>query len=190
MDKETLRTKIKAHIAALDIDYIAESELAIAQSIKSLPEFVLAPRVFTYISVGREVDTRKIIEHCLANKKTVALPFCYENGIMRFSILDRPVKDLPCGLYGIPSPPASFEELFPQKGDIIIVPALCYSEEGYRLGRGGGYYDRYLSTFQVFSVGLCREKQLVIEMPTDDFDMRVECLITEKRIARPFRPRK
>lgn len=186
MDKETLRTEIKAHIASLDIAYIAEGNQAIAHNIMSLPEFISAPRIFTYLSIGREVDTKIIIEHCLAIGKTVALPFNYENGTMSFALLDCPVEELPCGMYGIPVPPTSSQELFPKNDDIIIVPALCYDKRGYRLGRGGGYYDRYLSTFQVFSVGLCREKQLVSDLPTDDFDMRVNCLVTEKRIARPL----
>ncbi len=186
MDKKALRAEIKARIATLGSDYIAESDHAIAQSIISLPEFISAPRVFTYLSIGREVDTKKIIEHCLTIGKTVALPFCHEKGAMSFFQLDRPVNELPWGQYDIPVPSTSSEELFPEKGDIIIVPALCYDENGYRLGRGGGYYDRYLSTFRVFSVGLCREKQLVSDMPTDSFDMCVKCLVTEERIARPL----
>ena len=190
MDKKTFRKEIKARIAALDSTYIAESDNAIAQNIISLPEFISAPRVFTYLSMDREADTRNIIEHCLALGKTVALPCDCENGAMSFARLDRPVAELPLGSYGIPTPPDASERLTPENGDIILVPALCYDESCYRLGHGGGYYDRYLSAFPVFSIGLCREKLLVAAVPTDEFDKRVDVLVTEKRIARPNWPRK
>lgn len=186
MDKKTFRTEIKARIAALDCEYIAESDKAIAQNIISLPEFISAPRVFTYLSMDREADTRSIIEHCWALGKIVALPCDCENGAMSFALLDRPVAELPLGSYGIPTPPDTSERLSPEKGDIILVPALCYDERCYRLGHGGGYYDRYLSAFRVFSIGLCREALLVGTVPTDEFDMPVDCLVTEKRIARPL----
>jgi len=190
LDKKTLRTEIKARIAAIDSDYITESDHAIAQNIVSLPEFVSASRVFTYLSIGREVDTREIIEHCLKIGKTLALPFNYENGAMSFACLDCPVDELRLGMFGIPTPSEASDKLIPEKGDIILVPALCYDEDFYRLGRGGGYYDRYLSTFRIFSVGLCREKQLLASVPTDEFDMRVDCIVTEKGTRGQYRPRK
>lgn len=186
MDKKTLRKEIKARITALDSAYIAESDKAIAQNIISLPEFIAAPRVFTYLSMDREADTRSIIEHCMALGKPVALPCDCKNGEMSFALLDCPVEQFPLGSYGIPTPPDSSERLSPENGDLVLVPALCYDEHGYRLGHGGGYYDRYLSAFRVFSVGLCREALLVGTVPTDEFDMRVDCLVTEKRIARPL----
>lgn len=170
--------------------YITESDHAIAQNIISMPEFLSAPRVFTYISIGREVDTREIIEHCLKIGKTLALPFNFENGVMSFSLLDRPVDELQLGIFGIPVPAETSAKLIPEKGDIILVPALCYDENFYRLGHGGGYYDRYLSTFRAFSVGLCREKQLLPCVPTDEFDMRVDCIVTEKGMRGQNRPRK
>ena len=185
MDKKTLRKELESRIAAFDMAYIAESNKAITQKIISLPELIVAPRVFAYFSIDREVDTKIIIEHCMAGGKTVALPICYGSGIMSFARLDRPLDELPLGMYGIPTPADGSESLIPEKGDIILVPALCYDESRYRLGHGGGYYDRYLSSCPAFSVGLCREELIVGSVPTDEFDMRVDCLVTEKRIARP-----
>ena len=186
MDKKTFRTDIKARIAAFDSAYIVESDTAIAQNIISLREFIAAPRVFTYLSINREADTRRIIEHSLLVGKTVALPYRCKSGIMSFALLDRPINELSLGTYGIPAPPEGAETLIPDKGDIILVPALCYDESFYRLGHGGGYYDRFLSVCQAFSVGLCRERLLVSAVPKDNFDMRVDAVVTEKRIARPL----
>ncbi|NCB74677.1 MAG: 5-formyltetrahydrofolate cyclo-ligase [Clostridia bacterium] len=185
LDKKTFRAEISARIAALDSDYIAESDRAILERLLELPEFINAPRVFTYLSVGREVDTVGLIEHCRRLGKTLALPISRENGAMSFALLEGALSELPVGRYGIPSPREGSNELIPENGDIIIVPALSCDVEGYRLGHGGGYYDRYLAACKAFSVGLCRETLMSVRLPRDEFDIRLNCLVTEKRIARP-----
>ena len=186
MDKETFRKEIKARIAAFDREYITESDRAIFKNITALPEFVMASRVFTYLSIGREPDTRQLILLCRKLGKTVALPFDFQpDGFMSFAKLDRPVQELAAGIYGIPAPPADAERLEPVKGDILIVPALCCDEKAYRLGRGGGYYDRFLAGHPVFSAGLCRETLFVGSVPRNVYDKRVSCVVTDKRIARP-----
>ena len=74
----------------------------------------------------------------------------------------------------------------PESGDMIIVPALCFDRQGYRLGQGGGYYDRWLELHpELFSVGLCRERFLQERVPREAHDMRVRCVATEKEAARP-----
>ncbi len=185
MDKKTFRAEISARIAALDSDYIVKSDRGILEKLLSLPEFIGAPRVFTYLSVGREVDTRSFIEHCRRLGKTLALPISRENGDMSFALLDCSLSELPVGRYGIPSPREASSELIPEASDIIVVPALCCDEDAYRLGHGGGYYDRYLAYCKAFSVGLCREELMTAKVPRDEFDIRLNCLVTEKRIARP-----
>ncbi len=186
MDKKTFRAEIKARIAALNNSYIIKSDHAIFKNLISLPEFVSATRVFTYLSIEREPDTRALIDYCLKLGKTVALPCdCGKDGKMSFALLNSPIGTLSAGVYGIPVPPETAERLDPQASDIIIVPALCYDEKGYRLGHGGGYYDRYLSKHPILSIGLCREALVVDSVPRDSYDKRADIIITDKRIARP-----
>ncbi len=185
MDKEKFRLEIKSQISKLDNEYIYESNLGIFQNISSLPEFISSSRIFLYYSIGREVDTTAIISHCFETGKLVALPTDCDNGKMNFARLDSLISELPRGKFDIPVPSYAAERLIPAFGDIIIVPALSYDESFYRIGRGGGYYDRFLSDCSAFSVGLCREKLVVPSVPRDSLDIPVSCLITEKRIARP-----
>ena len=65
--------------------------------------------------------------------------------------------------------------------DLALVPAVCYDRRGFRLGFGGGYYDRWLSGFSGFTVGLCRDCVLQDRVPTEDHDCRVDLLLTETR---------
>ncbi len=186
MDKKIFRTETRARIAALEDSYIIQSDSAIFKNLISLPEFISASRVFTYISTEREPDTRALIEYCGKLGKDIALPCdCGKDGTMSFALLDCTIEELSTGAYSIPEPPKTAKRLEPSTDDVIIVPALCFDEEGYRIGHGGGYYDRYLSAHEVFSVGLCREALLVGSVPRDGYDRRTDIIITEKRIARP-----
>ncbi|MEG0876653.1 MAG: 5-formyltetrahydrofolate cyclo-ligase [Oscillospiraceae bacterium] len=184
-EKIRLRDEIKSRIRALSPEYLAESDLAIFQSLLSLPEFISAPRVFAYFSIGHEVDTRRLIQYCEKIGKPLALPVDLTELSMSFALIDCPLENLPRGLFNIPEPRAGALRASPNADDIILVPALCYDSRGYRLGRGGGYYDRFLASCPAFSLGLCREALLVPKVPTEDFDLSVNCLISDKRIARP-----
>lgn len=186
MDKETLRIETKAKIAGFDRVYIEESDCGILRNLISLPEFIAAPRIFSYISIGREADTINFIEYCLKLGKQVALPTDFIDCNMNFALLDCSLSELELGKYGIPAPNPNAERLIPNANDIIVVPALCYDNNFYRLGRGGGYFDKYLSNCRAFSVGICREKLVIPEVPRDIFDISVNCLVTEERIARPI----
>ncbi|MDR1131467.1 MAG: 5-formyltetrahydrofolate cyclo-ligase [Oscillospiraceae bacterium] len=185
MDKAELRKIVKARAAALDGGYIAESDAGILRNLVSLPEFIAARRVFTYISTGNEPDTRALIALCARSGKTVAVPAAHPGGKMAFAPLDRPPEALEAGAFGIPAPPSGLRALSPKADDLMLVPALCFDETAFRLGRGGGYYDRYLAASPVFSVGLCRERLVIQAVPRDAWDRPVACLVTEKRIARP-----
>ena len=66
--------------------------------------------------------------------------------------------------------------------DLLVVPGLGFCESGKRLGRGGGFYDRYLSSFNGTTVGICYEGQLLEAVPVEPHDCSVGCIITEKRI--------
>ncbi|MEA4895054.1 MAG: 5-formyltetrahydrofolate cyclo-ligase, partial [Oscillospiraceae bacterium] len=130
--------------------------------------------------------TRAFVGYCIQMDKPVALPCdCEKDGSMSFALLDRPISELEDGVYGIPVPPSTAKRIQPRDGDIIIVPALCYDKDGFRLGHGGGYYDRYLFTHRIVSVGLCREAMIVDSVPREEHDIGTDIIITEKRIARP-----
>ena len=66
--------------------------------------------------------------------------------------------------------------------DIIIVPGLAFDESGNRLGRGGGFYDAYLRNFSGRKVGICKQLQLVDELPVEDHDVKVDFVVTDQRI--------
>ena len=181
--KKAARRALRAQIAALDEKELEKSDEAIYNNLSVLPELQASRQVFLYLSVRREVDTRRLIRSLLSQGKTVALPVSLPDGQMFFA------QYLPGSLtegsvVPIPEPDSEAPRLEPQAGDLILVPALTFDLDGYRLGQGGGYYDRFLSAHELFSVGLARDSLLLPEVPREAHDCAVRCLVTESRCLR------
>lgn len=66
--------------------------------------------------------------------------------------------------------------------DFVLVPGLAFDQAGYRLGRGGGFYDRWLADFEGKKIGLCFEEQLLQQLPHESHDIKVDQVITDKQI--------
>lgn len=186
MDKSLFRAGVRLRLSALSDTYISESDSGILKNLLTLPEFLSAKRVFAYYSVDREADTRALITRALSLGLPLALPRTEPKRQMSFALISS-LDELVTGPLGIPEPPGALPAIAPASGDVIIVPALCYDLRGYRLGHGGGYYDRFLSSCPAFTAGLCREALLCEAVPTQPHDIPVAALITENKIARPLR---
>ena len=181
--KKNLREQVHNDIASLPHDYIIESDKGIHANVLALSEFILARKTMIYHSVGREPDTLRTIDSAYALGKSVALPRCYKGGVMEA----REIKGLEAlvpGMLGIPAPPDSAALIKPEEFELIFVPGLMFDESGYRLGYGGGYYDRYLSETSAFTVGLARDRLVTDKLPREPHDISVKCLVTESRIVR------
>lgn len=140
----------------------------IAQSVVDTAWWQSAQTVFTYLSFGSEVDTRRLIRETWDAQKTVALPWCVPHtrdlrwfavdsfdGLVRSELgIEEPVPD-----------PAHEVDVKGDASSLALVPALTFDRAGYRLGYGGGFYDGLLAGFRGVSIGLCRDGFLI-----DDLD--------------------
>lgn len=180
--KKEVRREIRKRIAALDEKELAKSDKAIYNNVSALPEIGNAETVFLYFSVGHEVDTRKLIASLVKAGKRVALPVSLPDGVMYFAEYRAEMQD--GSVVPIPEPDADAVRLEPQDGDLILVPGLSFDREGFRLGQGGGYYDRFLEKRRLYSVGLARDCLVMERVPREEHDQRVRCLVTETVILR------
>lgn len=179
-EKAALRKEILEQSDALAIDYLVKSDCGIFDIITNLPEFESARTIFSYYSIGREPDTIKIMEYALKTGKTVTLPVCFKGGIMEARAVES-LDELSESWYHLLEPLSSTRVFAPSELDFIIVPALAFDLEGYRLGRGGGYYDRFLIKTEAFTAGITRECFIREALPREEHDMPVRCVVTEKR---------
>lgn len=181
--KKELRGKLMRQEAELPADYVALSNEGIVRNIEALPEYKAAERILFFYSIWNEPDTHGMIERALKAGKTVTLPQSLPQGIMVARQI-RSLDELVPAAYNIPSPTEDMPEIPPEEIDFIVVPSIAYDRRGYRLGHGGGYYDRYMKRTDAFRCGIARERMLIDEAPTDEYDMAVHCLVTENEVMR------
>lgn len=178
--KKALREAVTREIDGLPAEYIASSDAGIFENLSVLPEFVSAKVILFYYSVNREPDTRRAIDLALRMGKTVALPISYRGGVMRaHEILS--AGDPGPGLHGIPAPPEDSRLIEKDALDLIVVPALAFDRAGFRLGYGGGYYDRYLPGARAYTVGLARRRLIKDAVLRETHDVPVNRVVTEER---------
>ena len=134
-----------------------------------------AKTILIYISFNNEVDTIKIIKYFL-DKKLVAVPKI-ENNEMNFYYINN-VDELKMGKYHILEP-ITDKKVIEFKDTVSLTPGICYSKDGYRIGYGKGYYDKFYKRNNVYSIGLCFKECILEEIPYDPFDQKVNEIITD-----------
>jgi 5-formyltetrahydrofolate cyclo-ligase len=152
----------------------------------ALPEFTEANTVLLFVPLPDEVDVIPIINHALDARKTVAVPKVDLRGRrMRAVVLRDPGRDLRVGPYGIPEPQFT-KTVQPEAIDFVLVPARGFDRHGNRLGRGAGYYDRYMaqSGFRATRCGVALAAQVLDQVPHTLRDLPVHLLVTEEGVLR------
>lgn len=151
---------------------------ALFERFLALPEVEGADTVLAFYGTGREPNTVPLIRALLERGKRVALPVVLPHrGMEARQVLD--VDQLVPNRFGIPEPDDACPVI--GKGEIAaaLIPHLMVDREGYRLGWGGGYYDRWLADFTGLTVSVCRANRLVDHMPREEFDVPVRLVLTE-----------
>lgn len=180
-DKKILRDKFRA---VRDTAKSEDKDNKIFNLTVESEFFRCADIIFAYFSVGSEADTLKIIHYALSEGKKVALPKCTDKkGAMDFYFIDDTDSSLEEGMFSLKEPDiSSCEKAYASDNSLCIVPALAMDKDGYRLGYGGGYYDRFLSSFKGATVGLCYKECFCDELPRDKYDIRLDTIITDYKI--------
>lgn len=165
-DKNLLRVQFKEVRAKLKSP---DKDEAILFNFLSSP-FFERTSFFVYHSVNSEADTLKIIRALLDGGKKVLLP-----RIQRGEMLAVPYSEDTELVFGIPQPKSGLD----CTAEVILTPLLAFDREGFRLGYGGGYYDKYFAGHRSLRVGLAYEGQAVNLLPRDKFDLPLHAVITE-----------
>ncbi len=182
--KKALRAEILKRRMEMPADMRKAADAAITEQILAHPDFIRAKTVFAYVSMPHEVGTRGLLRSITAAGKVLGLPVCDpKTHTLTFYRLGSP-DELVTGLYRIPVPPVSADRiLIPDADTLVIVPMLAFDREGYRLGAGGGYYDRFLAEFgqTVRAIGICYAENRTAHLPHDAYDRKVPCCVTEQK---------
>lgn len=174
--KQELRTQMRAAAEGLPIQRRKAQDKALFKAFLGLEQVKQAKTILVFWGVGTEPETTGLISALLASGKRVALPRCLPGRGMEARLYrgERVTRNA----YGIPEPGEACPPVDKGELDVILVPALCYDKAAYRLGQGGGYYDRYLADYAGFTVGLCYRELLRDALPLEPHDRPVRLLLT------------
>ncbi|MBL7221455.1 MAG: 5-formyltetrahydrofolate cyclo-ligase [Phycisphaerae bacterium] len=183
-DKKQIRTEIKAALAAMDPDQAARASSAAAARLIAEREFTDAGSVMIFLPIPGEIDAVDIARAAWSAGKRVAVPKIRAPGVMDAVEIHSLDKDLAPGAMDILEPTGN-EVLAASELDLIVAPAMAYDRRGNRLGRGGGYYDRFISQADGCLVcGLAFDGQLLDELPAEPHDQPVNMLATNVEFLR------
>lgn len=183
MDKKQLRIKLKETLAALSKPHYEELSKKIASQLFQDEDWQKSTVIGITISKYPEVDTDRIIRKAWQEGKTVAVPKCYpKEKRMSFRSLSD-FSQLESVFYGLLEPIEGKTNLLNSEDiDLIIVPGLGYTKEGYRIGFGGGYYDRYLKDYSGKTLSLAFQSQIIPSFNTENHDIPVAKIITNDEV--------
>lgn len=180
MTKQQVRTQAKALRRRLDLHAIG---LAMARQLFAQPCWQRARTVLAFSALPDEPDTAALLRQTLADGKQLLLPRVTGNGTMDWvEIAD--LSLLRQGAFGILEPPATLPGARPEDfpTTLALVPCLAVRADGIRLGRGGGYYDRFLAHYKGERRLLCPAALVFPDLPADSWDVRFspQEILTEK----------
>ncbi|MCD4824687.1 MAG: 5-formyltetrahydrofolate cyclo-ligase, partial [Phycisphaerae bacterium] len=179
--KKNLRKQIKQTLAAMSPETAAAKSAAAAEKLSAMEEFAAAKVIMLYLAIPGEVDTAPIAQTAWAAGKQVVAPRpCPDTRHMKPVLCHPADADLFHPALGLRSP-AGMHVVPIDQIDLLIVPALAFDRNCNRLGRGGGFYDRFLARpeLRAITVGLAFAEQILPELPIHPNDKPVDRIVTD-----------
>lgn len=183
--KDEIRAEYSQKRKSMDAAEKQRRDEAICRAAVSLVSFRYAEFVLLYAATSDEIDITPIAAEALARGKKIAFPRCdKETHTMKYHIVSS-LDELKPDAYNISEPPAD-NPIYDPASDVgsavCFVPGLVYDKEGYRLGYGKGFYDRYLSGFSGCTIGIVYSDYILPAVPRGRYDVSLDILLTEKGV--------
>ena len=165
----------------LSLDFIKITSKEIQDNLRKVELYRTAKTIGAYYSIGSEVRTQDILQEILNAGKELALPKVIKNDLVFKKISN--FSDLEQGNFSVMEPKDKCEVV--KNLDVVIVPAIALSRDGFRLGYGFGYYDRYLHGKKSTTIALSYAKQVIKSFTHDVHDVKMNFIVTEDRVMKP-----
>ncbi|WP_173277694.1 5-formyltetrahydrofolate cyclo-ligase [Streptococcus sp. 53] len=176
--KAELRKKILQEMKAIPREQKQAMDQALTDQFLKHPFYQEAKVIATYLSFPHEFQTQGLIEQALKDGKRVLIPKTYPKGRMDFVVYDP--QQLVKTSFGLLEPQGDLEVVDASQIDLIHVPGLAFTTEGYRIGYGGGYYDRYLEYFSGHTLSTVYPCQIE-DFSSEKHDIPVQEVLIDER---------
>ena len=176
--KAELRKQVLQEMKAIPREQKQAMDQALTDQFLKHPFCQEAKVIATYLSFPHEFQTQELIEQALRDGKKVLIPKTYPKGRMDFVVYNP--QQLVKTSFGLLEPQGDLEVVDASQIDLIHVPGLAFTREGYRIGYGGGYYDRYLEHFTGHTLSTVYPCQIRDFIP-EDHDIPVQEVLIDER---------
>ena len=178
MNKQELRKSIREQKRAMTEDQIQEKSRLLGQLFAASALYRNAKTIYGYMPYNQEVRTVPMLEQALRDGKRVAVPKVYGDEMKFIYLTD--LSQVEKGYAGIPEPILD-EPVADDKTALVLMPGLAFDRQGHRIGYGGGFYDKFLSSEPGHpTLALCYDFQMLPYLETEEFDMPVDCVLWAK----------
>ena len=175
MDKKALRAKIREQKRAMTTEQIEQASARLGELFAQTEQYKNAKTIYGYLPYNQEVRTVPMLEQAMREGKRVAVPKCYGDE-MKFIYMDD-LSKVELGYANIPEPVAD-EPVADDKTALVLMPGMAFTKNGDRMGYGGGFYDKFLAAEPEHpTVALCYAFQMVESLPTEEYDIPVDCVL-------------
>jgi len=190
-DVRVYKKNLRARYARLRLEMDAadkqRKDASIREHILKMPEYQKAKTLLSFVSLENEVDTHSLIRTALEQGKRVAVPCCMKGTRVIYFFLITSLEQLIPGSFGVMEPtPREQDWLRDFSDSICILPGFTFDHSGYRLGYGGGYYDRFLSCFYEggTTVGVCYSNFVRRSLVHSRYDVPCRFLVTDRGVRK------
>lgn len=181
-EKKRLRYKIRQARRCLSDDFLIRESKDILSFLFTLPEWKSAQTILAYAALPGEPEISPVLLEILSSGRRLILPRC--EGKIFVPCLVSDLEQLSPGIYGIREPNLECPTVYPDEIDMIFVPGLAFDLNGFRLGQGGGYYDRFLLNTDIFCLGVCHAWEILTAVPREEHDVQVDGILTGDKFIR------
>ncbi len=184
MNKKELRNNALRIRNGFSQQQVADVSEIMLQKLLKHPWYQQCSTLFTYVSMEKEVQTHRLIQRAIDDRKRVCVPRVVPGDRMEAVPIQNMNNDLVQGYFNVLEPIAVLPSVSPVEVDLVVVPGLIFDREGYRIGYGGGYYDKYLATISqhCYTVGLIFQALITEKLPREVHDEKVMLVVTEKEL--------
>ncbi len=184
LDKKKLRKSLLKQRQSMSVAEWKQKSDRICSNLLNLPQFTEGKTVLAYFSFRQEPDLSPLFEQDSHSPKIWGMPRCIDNSLSwHIWILNDPVK---IGIYGITEPHPEAPIIHPEQVDLILVPCVACDQQGYRLGYGGGYYDRLLAASEwanKSTIGIVFDFAYLPQLPVEPWDKPLDAVCTETKLV-------
>ncbi|WP_156060770.1 5-formyltetrahydrofolate cyclo-ligase [Bacillus altitudinis] len=179
--KKELRLQTLAMLDQISAEEFNRHAALLHEHLLQLPAWKQAKTIALTMSRGKEIPTMPLIQKAWEEGKTVCIPTCFPKTKEMVFYEYTPETKMTSSYFGLLEPdPLESTVVHKEAIDLIIVPGVCFDQRGYRIGYGGGYYDRYLADYHGITLALSLSVQQVDHLPAEPHDIPVSIMVSEK----------